>query len=207
MYDEDFDLDQPDFDEMFRLVTIDKNRKKKIRVTLVDKDGDEVPVKTLSKQLVSYIADQFKLNKDFDEDEDTKPNYMINKIMPLVSQSLVAGLPELMGERHAYLTMAITTTRHSTIMMMMLAISMFKFIKDRDLKIKTEEEDVSDEEIEKMTKMSKITSTTTTGALMGMSPHEIVKHMLENGEIDEDELKELTGKDKHGFDADDEEDD
>ncbi len=209
---DEFDLDRPDFEEMFRLITVDRKRKKKIRVTLIDEDGDEVPIKSVSKQLMEYVTDQFKISKDLDPDDDddvdTKASKIVNQILPLVSQSMVAALPGLMGQRHAYLTLAMENTRHSTIMMMMLAICLYKFIKQKGLKIVTEEEDVTQEELDKMMKISKMTSSATTGALLGMSPQEIIKDLMDAGEITADEIKQITGKDSAGFDVDpdDEED-
>lgn len=189
MYEDD-PFEEMDFDDAFNLVTIDKIRKKKITVSLRDKEtGDEIPLKTAIHQLMDYIQDQTSNTKNLTE----KQRMMTSQIMPLCSQAMCSGLPRLLGKRHAYMTITIEKFRYSTIMMMMLSLSLLKWVQQKNLEIVAHEEDVTDEEIERMDQMSRISSAASTGAMMGMDPADIVKDLLDSGDLDADTIRKMLG--------------
>src|ERR1044072_2597034 len=112
MFDEDYGQDISD---IFKLTTVDKARKVRITVKLVDEDGDEIPMKETIQQLMSYIKD--KTSSTTDE----PGNPMITQIMPLNSQALVLALPKLLGVNNTATMLSIEMFRGSMVMMMMLS--------------------------------------------------------------------------------------
>jgi hypothetical protein len=200
MYEDGFQDDpfsDMEFDDVFNLITIDRIRKKKITVSLRDKEtGDEISLKQSVHQIMDYIQDQTSNSKNL----TNKQRLMTNQIMPLCSQAMCSGLPRLLGERHAYMTVTIEKFRYSTIMMMMLSLSLLKWVQQKNLEIVAHEEDVSDEEIEKMDKISRASSTAATGAMMGMSPKEIMQDLLKSGDLDLGEVKKMLNLDNNDDD-------
>ncbi len=179
-------------DDLFNLITIDRIRKKKITVTLVDSDGDEIDLGDACREIMDYVTDQCSVKKK----QNDKQRVMINQILPLVSQAMCSTLPSLMGKRHAYMTLTQENFRYSHIMMMMLSLTLLKWVNKKTIKIVTHEEDVTDEEIERYEKMSRVSSAATTGAMMGMSPKEIMKDLIESGDISSAEIDDIRGNKK-----------
>lgn len=176
------------FEESFRFTTIDKIRKKRLSVKLIDQDGDEVPVKEASKNILKYLGDKLT-------DAENSDNQIVNQILPLCAQSMVATLPEIVGEKRASKMLTLSTWRWPLNYMMLISFSMLKLIQQKNLKIVTIEEDISDEEIEKLVKYSNIGEATTIAEMYGHSPREVLKDLLTEGTISMDELVEMVGKD------------
>jgi hypothetical protein len=177
----------PDFDDVFKLVTIDKNRKKRISVKIIDTDGDEVPFRQTVRQIMKYVEDKLSL-------DNSDGNQMVNQVMPLVTQAMVSGMPEVMGTTRAAQIMAIEGLRLPLIFMMVLSFSLLKFIQQKNFKIVTIEEDITEEEWDKLIRMTKASEITTLGAMAGISPKEILKELLQKGDLTIDDIKEMTGK-------------
>jgi hypothetical protein len=185
MFDDDGNnYSSEDINDIFKLVTVDRIRKVKITVKLVDEEGDEIPMRETIDQLMSYIKDKTK------SDTEDSNNPMITQIMPLNSQALVAALPKIMGVRNTATLLSIESLRMSFVMMMMLSFSLLQFVKRKNLKIVTMEEPITDEEIERAIKLSKASSVASMGAMLGMNPNQIVKELMDKGLVD----KEVTGE-------------
>jgi hypothetical protein len=178
------------YEDVIKLVTVDRVRRKQIEVKIVDKDGDEVPFKDIVKQVMSYLKDKTS------EDAQHEGNQILNQIVPLVHQSMVVALPALMGTGNATAILAFDNIRFPMSMMMLLSFSLLKLIQQKEFKIVTIETDLSDEEWDKMQRFHKVTSAAMLGALSGVSPKEIVKEMMKKGYISQEEVDELTGTQK-----------
>lgn len=182
-----------DFEDVFKLVTIDRVRKKRIAVRIVDTDGDEVPFKHTVKQVMQYLSDKMSMKKDGELDPLASKNAIINQIMPLVTQAMISGMPEVVGDYRAAQLLTIDSVRWPIIMMMLLSFSMLKLIQDKKFKIVTTEEDITEAELEKLTKFSRISEAATIGAIHGKAPRDLLKEMRASGEITDEDILELTG--------------
>lgn len=181
-------MDNTNYEDVIRLVTVDKARRKQIEVKIVDKDGDEVPFKDTIKQVLSYLEDKIS------PAAQQEGNQILSQIVPLMHQSMVVALPRLAGPESATAILAFDNIRFPMSMMMLLSFSLLKLIQQKEFKIVTIETDISEEDWDKMQRFHKVTSAAMIGALSGVSPKEIVKEMVKKGYITEDEMTELTGK-------------
>lgn len=182
-----------EFEDIFKLITIDRIRKKKMSVRLVDAEGDEVPFKHTIKQIMQYLSDKMSVKKDSEVDIMSTKNQIANQILPLITQAMVSGLPEAVGDFRAAQLLTVDGVRWPIINMMLLSFSLLKLIQDKKFKIVTTEEDVSDFEMEKLAKFSRISEAATIGAMHGKAPKDLLKELLASGDISSEELSELTG--------------
>lgn len=172
-----------------KLSTIDTLRKKKITVTLVDPEGNEVSLEEAVTKITGYLTD--KLGDKESVLEGTNP--IITRIMPLVSQSMSVALPQFLeSEKLAFTITAIDSLRWANVMVGMICFSLFQFIQKKKLKIVTQEIDLTDAEIKEMKRNSEMTSTAAAGALLGLSPQEIVGKMLADGTLSPSDLEEVS---------------
>ena len=174
-------------DDLFALIMIDKRRKIKVIVELQDSEGDVVSIPETLEQLTDYMKDQMEYDADASADDI---GAIPKQILPLMGQSVGHILPALIGEAQALILLSSEVSRHALTSSMTLAFLMLKFIQQHDLKIFTTEESISDEEIEELIEASRIRETATMGAIFGLSPQEILKNMVDNGDISSHELSE-----------------
>lgn len=179
-----------DFEKIFKMSTIDRIRKVRINIKLVDKDGDEVALKEICKELMQYLKDKTAVKSS------SVDNAILNKVMPLVSQAAVSGLPRVVGADHALIYLSIEEFRLAIITMMLLSFSLMQFVKSHELKIVTMEESMTDEELEQALKLNKATSVATLGSLMGMSPQEIIKELTEKTGLSHEDAARMAGSDE-----------
>lgn len=183
-------MSNPEYEDVIKLVTVDKHRKKRITVKIVDKDGDEVPFKDTIKQVMKYLEDKLAPGSN-----DDGANHVLGQVLPLMHQSMCVALPQLVGANSASAILALESIRFPMSVMMLLSFSLLKLIQQKEFKIVTVEEDISEEEWDKMERFHKVTSTAMLGALAGVPPKEIIKEMMKRGYITEAEVAELTSKD------------
>lgn len=171
-----------DSDELFSNVsTIDIKRKKKITIKLQDKEGGDLELKEVVDDINRYITDQLK------RDEDNK---LRDEVFPLVTQVCMSGLTYAMGSTAGGAFVASQELlRSGTSHLMMLSFYFLKFLQKHEIKVLTEEEDVTDEEIEKMIRISRAAGTATLASMMGMPMKEIIAGMLENGDLTREDIK------------------
>jgi len=116
------------YEDIIQLVTVDRDRKKKISVKIVDKDGDEVPFKDTIKQVMKYLEDKLAPGAQ---------SQILTQIVPLMHQSMVAALPQTTGMQSAAAILALESIRFPMSMMMLLSFSLLKLIQQKEFKIIT----------------------------------------------------------------------
>jgi hypothetical protein len=182
------DLDPED---VFKMVLINKIRKKRTHVELQDASGDQVQLKDVITELLAYIKEKL-------QDEDG--NQFTEQIMPLMAQGVVSGLGRMVGIHNTAFMLANDTTRYSLINMMCVSFLLLKFVQQKGLVIHTYEEDVSDEEIAAVERKSEANKTATLAALAGEDPRAVLREMKERGLITETDLTDIL-KDNGDKDA------
>jgi len=169
-------------EDVFKMVMINKIRKKRVHVELQDADGDTVQLKDVVQELINYVKTKMK-----DEDE----NQFTAQIMPLMSQAVVSGLGRMVGINQTAFYLADDTARFSFINMMCVAFLMLKFVQQKGLTIHTFENDVTDEEIAELERKTKANSIATLGALAGEDPKAILEELRKRGKITDEDLKDM----------------
>lgn len=169
-------------EDVFKMVMVNKIRKKRVHVELQDAEGDPVQLKDVVQELLNYIKSKLK-----DEDE----NQFTGQIMPLMSQSVVSGLGRMVGINQTAFYLADDTARFSIINMMCVAFLMLKFVQQKGLTIHTFEEDISDEEIEELERKTKANQIATLGALAGEDPKAILEELRKRGKITDKDLEDM----------------
>ena len=202
-YDEGMELDEEELEELyedqmemdpedvFKMCTINKIKKTRVTVELRDEEDDVVELKDVIQQLLEYIKDQLK---------DKKGNQFVDQILPLMAQSVVSGLGRLIGLRLTAFHLSNEITRTSIIQMMCVALLMLKFVQQNGLQIHTFEEDVTDEEIEEVERRTRAESTATLAALAGHNPREVLERLRANGDITDQDLKDILNEQTNGDD-------
>ncbi len=177
-------------EELFKVVLIDRKRKVKLRPQLRDQDGDVVDIRETIEKLIEYVGDKMR--------EET-PNICNQQIMPLLAQAMTGGLVKLTGSRTAILMLSQEHIRFSLSYMMMASFYMMKWIQSKNIKIHTIEEHVTQEEIDMYDRVSKLSDISVQASQMGISPKEVIKKMLELGQIEQSDL-EMIGKELYSDD-------
>lgn len=181
-------------EEVFSMVMINKMRNKKVSCELIDSDGDEVELHEVVEQLLGYIKDRM---------QDEGENEFNDKIMPLMTQAMVSGLARMIGIPHTAFHMSNEVTRHAFIHMMGMSFLLLKWLQQKNITIQTIEEDISDEEIERLDRKSRAHDVATMGSLLGGSPQKILQELMENGQITEEDMHDMI----KGSSSEDEDDD
>ncbi len=165
---------------------VDVRRKKKIFVSLQDKDGDVVEFKEVIDNLNRYITDQL-------EREEMNP--LRDEISPLITQIFMGSLVYAAGHpATAAFIASQETLRYSITHQMMLSFYFVKFVQKNELKIVTKEEDVTEEEIERIRRVSAANSVATMGAMMGMDPKEILRELHKSGQLHKEDVEGIFGE-------------
>lgn len=182
------DQDAPSPEEVFNMVSIDKKRGLKTTATLMDEDEEEVPLGDVIEDLTKYIRDQLI-------DERGEGNQFADQIMPLMSQSMASGLSRLIGIPSTAFIVGSDHLRMSMIHMMCVGFLLLKFVQKNNLTIHTIEEEISQEEIESMVRRSKATSAAQMGAMLGVHPKDVLKQLVQDGKITEEDFSEIFRQD------------
>lgn len=175
-------LDNGTHDQFGDVTTVDVRRKKKIFVTIQDSDGDEVDMKDMLDNLNRYITDNL-VNED--------ANVLKDEISPLITQIFMGSLVYASGHPGTAAFIASQESMRYTIThQMLLSFYFLKFVQKNNLKIITREEDVSDEEIEKIRRINKANSVATMGAMMGVEPKDIIKQLIKSGQLNKEDVSQ-----------------
>lgn len=180
--------EQKRFEDIVKLVTIDKARGKRITIQLVDSEGEEISLRDTTDSLMSFLENKF-------QDETPEGNQVLNQVLPLCTQTLVSGLPRAVGEQRAAQMLGLEKSRTTLVLMMMLSFSLLKFIQQKGLKIMTVEEEITTDEMDKIQRMSEASEAATLAAMMGISPKEILQELVKEGSLSGDELSQMIGED------------
>ncbi len=178
-FDDDMD-DSYKYQQLAELSMIDKIRMKKIYTRLENEDGEDVPVKDVLKQLTGWIMDQL---------QDKEPNTTVTKVYPLLCQSMAGSLQDIVGDKYnAMLILAQDVTRQAFINEMTLGFYLSRFMEKNGLKIVTEEEDLSQEELDRILRLNKASSISALAHLAGADGKEVIREMLKSGVITREDL-------------------
>ncbi len=164
---------------------IDYKRKKRIWVTL-SRDGEDIDFKDTVEQINQWIEDALKVGSD-----SPNGNKTLTEIFPLCAQLLSAGIVRSSGEEVAMFILSNQMIRHALLQQMMLSYYFLKFVQKNGITVTSEEEDITEEEIQRLVRVDKANSMAAMGSMLGMSPKDIVKEMLKSGQIQKEDLKGL----------------
>jgi len=196
MYENDPDDLSPE--EVFKMVTINRVRKKRVSVELEDEEGDIVATADVVQELLAYIKDKMS-----DEEE----NQFTSQILPLMAQVSASGLGRFLGIRTAAFYLSENVSRTAIIHMMCVALLLLKFVQQKGLSITTFEEDVSDEEIDEIDRKANANSAATLAALAGRDPRAVLDSLREQGHLSDDDLRDILNDEGDGNDEDGEDND
>lgn len=168
--------------DIFRIVAIDKVRKKEILIELRDKNDGLVSIKDTVKKLTTYVEDKMA---------DEAPSNITQQIYPLMAQCSPQVLLQLLGDRMSMLLFSNDFTRKSFIHMMVVGFLLLKFVQQNNLKVVTIEKDVSDEVIKKYERVTKANSIGVTATMLGEDPKEVIRDMYKKGLIEKDDVLEM----------------
>lgn len=183
LYEEDLDSLSPE--EFFKMVTINKIKGITVRVELRDEEGDKIELADIIQQLTEYIQEKM---------QDTDGNQFADQIMPLMAQSIVSGLGRMVGIPLTSFYLANDLIRTSIINMMAISLLLHKFVQKNNLTIHTIEEKITEEEMETIERKSKANSVATMGAFMGIDPKEMLKNMLDRGDITPEDFNDIINE-------------
>jgi len=178
-----------DPEDVFKMVLINKIRKKRTYVELKDAQDDQIQLRDVVSELLSYIKDKLASEEG---------NQFTEQIMPLMAQSVVSGLGRMVGIKTTAFLLANDMTRYSIINMMCVSFLMLKFVQQKGLIIHTYEEDVTDEEIAEIERKSSANKTATLAALAGEDPRAVLREMKEQGLITQSDLNDILKEDGEG---------
>jgi len=172
-------------EDIFQLVTIDKVKNQKVRIELKDSNGEVVPIHSAVEGLIGYMKEQFPI----------ADCALVSQIYPLLSQALVAGLGRLVGiEGCAYYLMN-DLTKTCFLDMMALSFLLLKYIQQKNLKIFTITEPITEVERQLLeAKVKEVGHKVTLSEFVGMNPKDILRELQK--ELDPEEIKEILGEKK-----------
>ena len=175
-------LDSLTPEEVFDTVTINKKRLVKTKVELRDEQGEVIALHDVLGDLLEYMKKKLKTEEQ---------NQLADQIFPMMGQALASGLGRLVGIRMTGLYLANETSRHSFVHMMCLSFLLLKYVQDKKLTLVAVEEPVTQAEVDSLSRKSRANSVAMVGAMMGMEPKELLKEMVNKGELSEDDLADI----------------
>lgn len=187
LYEDYEDADQLTPEEVFTMVTLNRNKKVTVKAELRDENGDIVSLVDTIEKILEFMKDKL---------HDTEGNQFVDQIMPLMSQSVVSGLGRIVGIPETALMLANNSTKTGVLYMMCTAFLLLKFVQNNKLKIFTYEDTVTDEEIEAIDRKVEANKMLTYGTIAGMNPQEILDKLYEEGKITKEDLESMLGKNK-----------
>lgn len=183
--------DEPTPEDVFKMVTICKTRKVRLSVELHDGDDEIVLISEAAEAVLNYMKE--KSGKGADND-------YINQIAPFMAQLLVSGLGRRIGIRETAFLLSNDIIKFALTEMMSMSFLMLKFMQAHGLKLRTLEEDVTDEEIEEVFNKNRANKNQAAAmGLLDLSPKDVMKFMMEEGMVSKEDLRALL----HGDDDDD----
>lgn len=130
----------------FSMVTLMPKKKLKISAFLEDDDGDRISLSDLAEDVVRYIEENMG-------DEESS---MINsQFFPLINKFMTLVVPRATDLRVAEFMFTAGALRHALSYFGMAVALMMQYISQHNLKIVTEEETITDQELEDYLEQSK----------------------------------------------------
>lgn len=175
-------LDDQEREEWCKVVAIDRRRKVRMDAELRDKEGDLIDLNETVEGLTEHVRDKMK---------DEEQSVIQQQIFPVMARAAVTALTEFIGPQAASAMVSQEIFRSSLTYCMMTAFLLMHFIEENDISIYTDEQDVSDEELESYDRINKATSVASLAGMMGANPREVVKEMIKSGQLEQEDLQAL----------------
>ena len=153
---------------------INKKENVRISVELRNPEGEVTDLSKITKQLAGMVKIQLNEEGNFDG-----PVY--NQILPLVGESMMIALPELMGEVAAGIYIADQNTRYAIMYMGAIGFLLLKYIQQHKLKIFSIQEEITDEEINQLDQKQELTSMMIGAVSYGIAPKDLIKAIKKSG--------------------------
>jgi len=169
-------------DDALTLAVVDAARMKITQVHLEDKTEDTVELKSVVDELLAYINQKI---------ESGEENHFVRQILPLVAQTAVIAMNRFLGGNIAAAYMTNPTTRTTLVHMMCTSLLLLKFIQQKELTIVVSEEDISQEDFDRLQRKSTASSAISLAIAAGVDPLEVLRELKDKGEITDEELPEL----------------
>ncbi len=174
-------------EEVFSLVMINKKRMVRTKVELRDEQGEVIPLHEVVADLMAYMKGKLDAGEE---------NQLADQIYPMMGQVLVSGLGRLVGIGMTGYYLASDVARMSFMHMMSVSFLMLKYVQEKKLTIIAVEEPVTDEEVQAVERKSRANSVAMVGAMTGMSYKDILKELVDKGELTQEDLQSMLSKDK-----------
>jgi hypothetical protein len=148
-------------------------------VKIYTKEGKEVDRATLSKELISFIEAQLA---------DSEDNEIKNIIYTLLTPSLAEAILQVVEEKDRSL-LVLGKTKEILTLGTVFGFVMYQYIRTHGLQLEAEERDMTDVEIEQMGRISDMRRAAIYSMFLGISYNRLLKTMLDNKDISEDDLE------------------
>jgi hypothetical protein len=136
-----FDANDMDPEEVFKLITVMPRHKIRVMTYLEDDAGDRITLKELAVELVDFI------NKNM---EDPEKNVINAQLFPLTAQFMGSLVPRFVGIQASTVLFGASSFRRALTMTALGTALLMQYIQQHGLKIVTETETVTDQEIESL---------------------------------------------------------
>lgn len=183
MYDQ---AEEPNMEDIFAMVMINKVKGTTVKIELRDKDGDKVEMPEIITQLLNYIRDKVK-------DGD---NQFVDQVLPLMGGTLSTALGQIIGVKSAMFYLSQDNTRMAFIHSMALGFLLLKFVQQKGITIHTYEEEITTEEIEDFERRSKANNLATMAQLVGGDAQEFLRSLVKDGKITEEDFDRIMSGDE-----------
>lgn len=174
-------------EEVFSLVMINKKRMVRTKIELRDEQGEVIPLHEVVADLLAYMKGKL---------EEGAESQLADQIYPMMGQVLVSGLGRLVGISMTGFYLSSDVARMSFMHMMSVSFLMLKYVQEKKLTIISVEEPVTEEEVQSVERKSKANSVAMMGAMTGMSYKDILKELVDKGELTQEDLQSMLNKDK-----------
>ncbi len=169
-------------EDVFSLVMINKKRKVKTKIELRDEQGEIILLHEVVKDLLEYMRGKL---------ESEEESQIADQIFPMMGQVLVSGLGRLIGIETTGFFLASDLARTSFMHMMCVSFLILKYVQEKKLTIYAVETPVSDDEVESVTRRNRANSVAMLGQMSGMSYKEILKELVDKGELTQEDLQNM----------------
>jgi hypothetical protein len=169
-------------DEMLRVITIDRKKKRRLDISLRKGEDDKVELNDVIEPLTEYVTDMMSS----DEDNVTK-----QQIFPLMAQAAARALIKMAGAHGASVIMSAEHVRYALIHVMMVGFYLMKFVQKHGIKIDSLEEPLSDDDLEMFDRVNAAANVTAMATHLGADPKEVVRELLQSGQLRREDLEML----------------
>ncbi len=125
-------------EEIFKLVTVLPERLMRVKAHLVDKDRQRIETAEIAQDLVNYIHEQMKKPEN---------NAVNTQIFPLMAQLMVSFVSRSVGIDVAAVFFMAPAMKIALIEMAMAAFLFMQYVRQHQLKIVTEEEEITSQDL------------------------------------------------------------